>query len=106
VTRGNPSTSPSFSFPPAVTPGDPAAEARGFLARAAAGISMSAGLFMVRNFVCYANHPNAPMLQECHLIGSVRLEAMITIAPTEERRVPPAAAIAMTVLFVVNIPPA
>jgi len=39
-----------------------------------------AGLFMVRSFVCYANHPNAPMLQECHLIGSVRLEAMITIA--------------------------
>ena len=41
---------------------------------------MSAGLFMVRSFVCYADHPNAPMLQECHLIGSVRLEAMITIA--------------------------
>lgn len=61
---------PSFSFPSAVTPGNYAAEARGFLARAAAGISMSAGLFMVRrSFVCYANHPNAPMLQECHLIG-------------------------------------
>jgi hypothetical protein len=55
-------------------------KARGFLARAAAGISMSAGLLMVRSFVCYANHPNAPMLQECHLIGPVRLEAMITIA--------------------------
>ena len=70
----------SFSFPSAVTSGDYAIQARGFLARAAAGISMSAGLFMVRSFVCYANLPNAPMLQECHLIGSVRLEAMITIA--------------------------
>ena len=49
---------------------------------------MSAGLFMVRSFVCYANHPNAAMLQECHLIGSVRVEAMITIARYQERRVP------------------
>jgi len=41
---------------------------------------MSAGLFMVRSFVRDANHPNAPMLQECHLIGSVGLEPMIIIA--------------------------
>ncbi len=98
---------PSFSFPSAVTVGDYAVEARGFLARAAAGIAMSAGLFMVRSFVCYANHPNAPMLQECYLIGSVRLEAMIAIArygrtthPRLQR------AIAMTMLFVVTIPTA
>jgi hypothetical protein len=98
---------PSFSFPSAVTPGDYAVEARGFLARAAAGISMSAGLFMVRSFVCYANHPNAPMLQECHLIGSVRLEAMITIARYGRTTRPrPQRAIAMTVLFVVTIPTA
>ena len=72
-----------------------------------AGISMSAGLFMVRSFVCYANHPNAPMLQEFLLIGSVRLEAMITIARYGRTTRPrPQRAIAMTVLFVVNIPPA
>jgi hypothetical protein len=53
-----------------------------------AGISMSAGLFMVRSFMCYVSHPSASMLQECHLKGSGRLEAMITIAATEERRVP------------------
>lgn len=67
----------------------------------------SAGLFMVRSFVCYANHPNAPMLQERHLIGSVRLEAMITIARYgRTTRARPQRAIAMTVLFVVNMPPA
>ncbi len=72
-----------------------------------AGISMSAGLFMVRSFVCYANHPNAPMLQECHLIGSVRLEAMITIARYGRTTRPrPQRANAMKVLFVVNFPPA
>ena len=66
-----------------------------------------AGLFMVRSFVCYANHPNAPMLQECHLIGSVRLEAMITIARYGRTKRPrPLRAIAMTVLFVVAIPTA
>jgi hypothetical protein len=82
-------------------------EARGFLARAAAGISMSAGLFMVRSFVCYANHPNAPMLQECRLIGSVRLEAMIAIALYGRTTRPrPQRAIAMTVRFVVTIPTA
>ena len=68
---------------------------------------MRAGLFMVRSFVRYANHPNAPMLQECHLIGSVRLEAMITIARYGGTTRPrPQRAIAMTVLFVENIPPA
>jgi hypothetical protein len=41
---------------------------------------MRPGLFMVRSSVRYADYPNAPMLQECRLIGSVRLEAMITIA--------------------------
>lgn len=72
-----------------------------------AGISMSAGLFMVRSFVCNANHPNAPMLQECHLTGSVRLEAMITIARYGRTTRPrPQRAIAMTVPFVVIIPPA
>lgn len=61
----------------------------------------------VRSFVCYANHPNAPMLQECHLIGSVRLEAMITIARYGRTTRPrPQRAIAMTVLFVVTIPTA
>jgi len=66
---------------------------------------MRADLFMVRSFVCYVNHPNASMLQECHLMGSVRLEAMLTIARygrTTRRR--PQWAIAMTVLFVVAIP--
>jgi hypothetical protein len=68
---------------------------------------MSAGLFMVRSFVCYANHPIAPMLQEFHLIGSVRLEAMITIDRYGRTARPrPQRAIAVTVLFVVNIPPA
>src|SRR5258705_11622589 len=37
---------------------------------------------MVRSFVCYANHPNAPRLQG--VIGSVRLEAMILSPATEE----------------------
>jgi hypothetical protein len=98
---------PGFSFPSAVTPGDYAVEARRFLARSAAGISMSAGLFMVRSFVRYANHPNAPLLQECHWIGSVRLEAMITIARYGRTKRPhPQRAIAMTVLFVVTIPTA
>jgi hypothetical protein len=47
------------------------------------------------------------MLQERHLIGSVRLEAMITIARYGGTTRPrPQRAIAMTVLFVVNIPPA
>ena len=50
---------------------------------------------MVRSIVCYVNHPDAPMLQECHLIGSVRLEAMIILR-----------VIAMTVLVVVSIPTA
>jgi len=69
-----------------------------------AGISMSAGLFVVRSFVCYANHPNAPMLQACHLIGSVRLEAMITIARNGRTTRPrPQRAIAMTVLFFISI---
>ena len=72
-----------------------------------AGISMSAGLFMVRSFVCYANHPNAPMLQESHLKGSVRLEATITIARYGRTTGPsPQRALAMTVLFVVNSLPA
>jgi hypothetical protein len=98
---------PGFSFPSAVTPEDYAVEVRGFLARAAAGISMSAGLFMVRSFVCYANHPNAPILQECHLIGSVRLEAMITIARYGRTTRPhPQRAIATTVLFAVTVPTA
>jgi len=68
---------------------------------------MRAGLFTVRSFVCYATHPNVPMSQECHLTGSVRLEAMIAIArcgrtsrPRRQR------AIAVTVLFVVTIPAA
>jgi hypothetical protein len=47
------------------------------------------------------------MLQEFLLIGSVRLEAMITIARYGRTTRPRAeGAIAMTVLFVVNIPPA
>ena len=59
---------------------------------------------MVRRFVRYANHPNA---QECHLIGSVRLEAMITIVRYgRTTRARPQRAIAMTVLFVVTIPTA
>jgi hypothetical protein len=41
---------------------------------------MMAGWFMVRSFMCDTSRPNAPMVQACHLIGSVRLEAMITIA--------------------------
>ncbi len=62
---------------------------------------------MVWSFVCYANHPNAPMLQECHLIGSVRLEVMITIARYGRTTRPrPQPSIAMTVLFVINISPA
>jgi len=45
--------------------------------------------------------------QECHLIGSVRLEAMITIARYGGTTRPrPQRAIAMTVLFVVTIPTA
>jgi hypothetical protein len=47
------------------------------------------------------------MLQECHLIGSVRLEAMITIVRYGRTTHPrPQRAIAMTVLFVVTIPTA
>jgi hypothetical protein len=47
------------------------------------------------------------MLQECHLMGSVRLAAIITIARYGRTTRPrPQRAIAMTVLFVVNIPPA
>ena len=58
------------------------------------------------DFVCYANLPDAPMLQE-RLIGSVRLEAMITIARYGRTTRPrPQRAIAMTVLFVVTIPTA
>ena len=50
---------------------------------------------------------SAPMLQECHLIGSVRLEAMITIARYGRTTRPrPQRTIAMTVLFVVTIPTA
>ena len=46
-------------------------------------------------------------LQKCHLIGSVRLEAMITIARYGRTTRPrPQRAIAMTVLFVVTIPTA
>jgi hypothetical protein len=57
--------------------------------------------------VCYTNHPNAPMMQECHLMGPVRLEAMITIACYGRTTRPrPQRAIAMTVRFVVNIPTA
>ena len=68
---------------------------------------MRAGLFTVRSFVCYATHPNVPMSQECHLTGSVRLEAMITIARYGGTTRPrPQRAIAMTVLFVVTIPTA
>ena len=45
--------------------------------------------------------------QECHLIGSVRLEAMITIARYGGTTLPrPQRALAMTVLFVVTIPAA
>jgi hypothetical protein len=66
-----------------------------------------AGLSMVRSFVCYANDPNAPMLQEYHLIGSVRLEPMIATARYGRTTHPrPQRAIAMTRLLVVNIPPA
>lgn len=44
---------------------------------------------------------------ECRLIGSVRLEAMITIARYGRTKRPrPQRAIAMTVLFVVTIPTA
>jgi hypothetical protein len=76
------------------------------LARAAAGMSMRAGLSMVRSFACHASHANAPMLQECHLLGPVRLEAMITIARCGRTTRPrPRRAIAMAVLFVVAIPP-
>lgn len=39
---------------------------------------MSAGLFMVRSVVCYANHPNAPKLQECLLIGLFAWKLMPT----------------------------
>jgi hypothetical protein len=62
---------------------------------------------MVRSFLRYANDPQAPMLQECDRIGSVRLEAMITIARYGRTTRPrPRRAIAMKVLFVVTIPPA
>ncbi|OCP37713.1 hypothetical protein BC360_21845 [Ensifer sp. LC163] len=46
------------------------------------------------------------MLQEYHLIGSVRPEGMITNARRGRRPFLPAAAIAMRMLLVVNIPSA